>query len=272
MLSAPTSTAPAASIRAIRVASRDAGGRSRLIFEPARVARPSMSNRFFTAKGTPASGPTLWPAAIAASIAFALVRARPAVTSVNELNTVSRCSMRANAASVTSSADILRPLTALAISEAKGPPEASLMAASCGEDTGRLGVVGQREFIDHPRQPQRNLEVRPHRGPPGVFDRQREGLRDGIDIIVKRISGHCSPFYSTQAMIWTSGYRLPLQISCSKNKLPRRQIDAEVIAALMHRQRRMRDRRQQLLCIGILRVAQDFFGHALLHDAPAAHH
>src|SRR5438046_9678718 len=37
MLSAPTRTAPAASIRSISVASRDDGARSRLIFEPARV-------------------------------------------------------------------------------------------------------------------------------------------------------------------------------------------------------------------------------------------
>ena len=37
MLSAPTSTAPAASMRSISVASRDDGARSRLIFDPARV-------------------------------------------------------------------------------------------------------------------------------------------------------------------------------------------------------------------------------------------
>ena len=40
MLSAPTSTAPAASSRAISVASALAGGRSRLILEPASVGRP----------------------------------------------------------------------------------------------------------------------------------------------------------------------------------------------------------------------------------------
>ena len=34
-----------------------AGGRSRLILEPARVARPATSMRFLTANGTPASGP-----------------------------------------------------------------------------------------------------------------------------------------------------------------------------------------------------------------------
>ncbi len=154
MLSAPTSTAPATSIRSIKVASRFAGARSRLIFDPARVERPCTSNRFFTAKGTPASGPTFLPAAIAASIAFALARARSAVTSVNELRMVSRCLMRASAASVTSSADILRPLTALAMSEADGPPEASLMVGSGRKDAGWLGFVGQREFIHHSRQPQ----------------------------------------------------------------------------------------------------------------------
>ena len=41
MLSAPTRTAPAASMRSISVASRVAAGRSRLIFDPARVDSPA---------------------------------------------------------------------------------------------------------------------------------------------------------------------------------------------------------------------------------------
>ena len=72
MLSAPTSTAPAASSRAISVASAVAGGRSRLILEPASVARPATSNRFLTANGTPASGPSVRPAARSASMALRL--------------------------------------------------------------------------------------------------------------------------------------------------------------------------------------------------------
>ncbi len=67
MLSAPTRTAPAASRRATSVASLRAGGRSRLIFEPARVVRPSTSNRFLTANGAPASG-QLAAARVAASL------------------------------------------------------------------------------------------------------------------------------------------------------------------------------------------------------------
>ena len=46
-----------------RGVARRAGARSRLIFEPARVGRPATSKRFFTAKGTPASGPGGRPAA-----------------------------------------------------------------------------------------------------------------------------------------------------------------------------------------------------------------
>ena len=68
----------AGALRAARRASRPSrrAARSRLIFEPARVGRPSMSNRFLTANGTPASGPRLSPRARAASIASAL-RERP---------------------------------------------------------------------------------------------------------------------------------------------------------------------------------------------------
>src|SRR5580704_9063303 len=193
MLSAPTRTAPAASIRSIRVASRGDGLRSRLILEPARVARPSTSNRFLTAKGTPASGPALLPAAIAASTARALARARSAVTSVKQLRMASCCLIRASAASVACSADILRLVTALAISAAERPPESALMAKSGCKKTGRLGFVGQRKFIDHPRQPQRDLEIGAHRRPPGVLDRQRQRLCDGVDVIVKRIGGHHCP-------------------------------------------------------------------------------
>ena len=58
MFSAPTSTAPAAVIRPISAASRGAGGAVAVDLEPARVGRPATSKRFFTAKGTPASGPS----------------------------------------------------------------------------------------------------------------------------------------------------------------------------------------------------------------------
>src|SRR6516162_1316260 len=193
MLSAPIRTAPAPSIRSIKAASRAAGGRSRLIFEPARVERPATSNRFFTAKGTPASGPAARPAATAASIALAFVRARSAVTSVNELRMVSCCLIRASAASVTSSADIFPLATARAISVADRASDRWDIPMSGCEDTGRLDVVRQREFIDHPRQSQGYVEVGADRRPPGVFDRDRQRLRDGVDIVVKRISSHCSP-------------------------------------------------------------------------------
>ena len=187
MLSAPTRTAPAASSRSISVASRDDGGRSRLIFEPARVERPFTSNRFFTAKGTPASGPALLPEAIIASTARALARARSAVTSVKELRTELCFAIRASAASVASSAEIFRLATACAISVADSLSELAVMAISGAVDTGRLGFVRQREFIDQPRQAQRHLKIGFHRGPPALLDRQRKRLADGIDVVVKRI-------------------------------------------------------------------------------------
>src|SRR5439155_899568 len=76
MLSAPTSTAPAARSRATAAASRVAGGWPALIFEPARVASPATSKRFLAANGTPASGPGSSPAARRRSIASASARAR----------------------------------------------------------------------------------------------------------------------------------------------------------------------------------------------------
>src|ERR1700754_4529896 len=187
MLSAPTSTAPAASIRSISVASRGDGLRSRLIFDPARVARPCTSNRFLTAKGTPASGPTSLPAAMAASIAFALARARSAVTSVKQFRIALCSAIRASAASVAAAADILRLATACAISAADRSSEFAVMAVSGCKDTGGLYLVGQCEFVDQPRQSQRHLEIGLPRRPPGVVDRQRQRFTDGVDIAVQRI-------------------------------------------------------------------------------------
>src|SRR6266850_140244 len=187
ILSAPTKTAPAASMRSIKVASRADGLRSRLIFDPARVGRPCTSNRFFTANGTPASGPASCPAAIMASTARALARARSAVTSVNEFKTGSCLAIRASAASVALRADIFPAATECAISAADRSSRFAIMAISGCKDTGGLGFVRQREFIDQPRQPQRHLEIGPHRRLPGLLDRQRQGLRYGVDIGVQRI-------------------------------------------------------------------------------------
>src|SRR5258706_534908 len=67
MFSAPIRTAPARRRAATACASRRAGGRSRLILEPASVVIPATSKRSLTANGSPASGPASRPAAIAAS-------------------------------------------------------------------------------------------------------------------------------------------------------------------------------------------------------------
>src|SRR5882757_7135117 len=76
-----------------------------------------------------------------------------------------------------------------------GSPEASLMMDSGRKDTGRLGLVRQREFIDHPRQLQRHVEVGAHGRPPGLFNRQGQHLRCGIDVTIKRIGGHYCPIH-----------------------------------------------------------------------------
>src|SRR5665213_791645 len=187
MFSAPTSTAPAASSRSIRVPSRGDGGSSRLIFEPARVESPCTSNRFLTANGTPASGPGFLPAATAASTARALARARSAVTSVKQLRIGSCLAIRASAASVAASADSFRPVTARAMTAADRSSCSGDRAISGCKDTGRLGSVGQREFVHQPRQPQQLFEIGPHRRLPGVVDRQAQDFRDGVDILIQQI-------------------------------------------------------------------------------------
>src|SRR6266849_8344087 len=179
-------------MRSISVASRGEALRSRLIFDPARVESPCTSNRFLTANGTPASGPASLPAATAASMARALARARSAVTSVNAFKTGLCLAIRASAASVTASAEIFRPATACTISEADSPSGVAVMARSGCKDTGRLGFIRQREFIHQPRQPQRYLEIGLDRRLPGILHRQAQGTRNGVDIVIKRISSHCS--------------------------------------------------------------------------------
>src|SRR5580693_5019223 len=172
MLSAPTSTAPAPSSRSISVASREAAGRSRLIFDPARVARPRTSKRFFTAKGTPASGPGFFPAAIAASTARAVARARSVVTSVNEFSTESCFAIRASVASVASSAENCLSLTARAISDADISPAAKSILGC--EDTGRLCFVRKFKLVHLPREPYGHFEIGPHRRFPGVLHWQSQ--------------------------------------------------------------------------------------------------
>ena len=104
MLRAPTSTAPAASSRVISGESCSAGVRSRLIFDPATVGRPATSNRFLTANGTPASGPSRSPFLRAASIAAARSSARSSVTAVKALSVPFCAAMRASEPATTSRA------------------------------------------------------------------------------------------------------------------------------------------------------------------------
>src|SRR5476649_2252489 len=144
MLSAPTRTAPAASMRAISGESFAAGGCARLILEPATVASPAMSKRFFTAKGTPASGSLDLSDA---SIFLACARARSGVTAVKELSAGLSFAMRESAASVTLDALAAPEATARAISEELDQLKSS--AISDIEDRRGFGGVGQFEIRDH---------------------------------------------------------------------------------------------------------------------------
>ena len=74
---------------------------------------PAMSNRFFTANGTPASGS--FDLSLASTF-LACTRARSAVTAVKALSVGLVLAMRARAASVTADAVVLPEATALAMS------------------------------------------------------------------------------------------------------------------------------------------------------------
>src|ERR1700733_4604977 len=189
MLSAPTSTAPAASSRSTSVASRDAAAKSRFIFDPARVERPLTSNRFFTANGTPESDPGFFPAAIAASTARAFSRARSAVISVKEFRTESCFAIRASAASMALTAENFLSLTACAISSADIPSPAPVMTSRC-EDTGGLGFVRECKIVHQSRQSHGHFEVGPHGGFPRSLDRQPQEFGGSVDIIVQGIFSH----------------------------------------------------------------------------------
>ena len=89
-----------------------AGGRSRLMNEPARVGRPATSNRFFTAKGTPASGPV--------GLVAARARARSATMSVKALSVPSWRAMRSSAACTVAVAVVRPVVTSAAMAAAVG--------------------------------------------------------------------------------------------------------------------------------------------------------
>src|SRR4051794_32836593 len=175
MFSAPTSTAPAASSRSIKGWSCVAGGRSRLILEPARVGRPFTSNRFFTANGTPASGPF----SLELSIAAARLSARSANTSVNALSTGLRCVMRARASLTTWTAETRPAVTAVAISAAVAQP---VSMASGSEDRRGLGIVRQLLLADERGMLECNFQIGTHRGFPFRLDGQAQRVRGRIDV------------------------------------------------------------------------------------------
>jgi hypothetical protein len=79
MLVLPSSTVPASFSRAAIVASYGGRQPSR-IFEPLVVGTPRVTTRSLSATGTPASGPSCWPAARAASISPARRSAASAST------------------------------------------------------------------------------------------------------------------------------------------------------------------------------------------------
>src|ERR1700724_2796892 len=189
MLSAPTRMVPAASSRSISAASRGAGGRSRLILEPASVGRPATSNRFLTANGTPANGGSFSPFTHAASSACARASARRSVTAVKELSNGSRSRMRASAASTICVA-LTRPAATAAAIEAAESQAKSPAAVSSMKDRRGLGIVRQYEFVDQRRVAQDQTQIERDAAVPGRIECQTECLRvrrdqylNGVDLL-----------------------------------------------------------------------------------------
>ena len=152
------------------------GGRSRLIFDPARVGRPCTSNRFFTAKGTPASGPGFFPAAIAASTARALARARSAVTSVKEFRTrIVFGDPRQRGFGDARAPRILplhgaRDFQGSASSAGRRTRYQAVKTLAGSASSGRANSSTIRASL------MRHFEIGPHRGLPGFLDRQPQRL------------------------------------------------------------------------------------------------
>ena len=83
MLSAPTSTAPAASSRSISVESRFAGGLVAIDLRAGKGRKPIDIEQIFDREWDARERPSFSFLVVAASIAWALARARSAVTAVN---------------------------------------------------------------------------------------------------------------------------------------------------------------------------------------------
>ena len=181
MFSAPTRMAPAPSSRSISVASRGAGGASRLIFEPASVGMPAMSNRFFTANGTPASAGAGSPRARASSSAWARASARCSVTAVKELSNGSRARIRAQRRFN----DVQRAGAAGADCRGnvrRGLPGKSNATVSSTEHRRRLAFVRQRERVDQRCVGEKQLQIAPHPVVPGRIEWHARDLRARRDL------------------------------------------------------------------------------------------
>src|SRR5260370_15427968 len=187
MLSAPTSTAPAASSRAISVASRAAGAHSRLILEPASVGSPATSNRFLTANGTPASGPSSRPSSRALSITRALASARSPSTAVKALSTGLSAAMRARATRTTALALVRPSRTAAAISVAYAQA-VSIRPVLGQKDRGRFGIVGQGKVCERGGKSKCRREIGLDRAFPRRLDFKIERARRSLDKVVERIA------------------------------------------------------------------------------------
>src|SRR5439155_10360284 len=149
--------------------------------DPASVVTPATSNRFFTANGTPASGPAGPPPAITRSIRSASPSARSPRTAVKQLSSASRLPMRSSAAATTARAETRRVATAPAISRAEASSSRTLIG-SWPEDRRGLGVGWQGKLREQPRRGEETGENLGHNGAALGLDRESEQGRQPLDL------------------------------------------------------------------------------------------
>src|SRR6202040_2282729 len=178
------------------------------ILEPASVDRPPTSNRFLTAKGTPARAGSFSPFARAPSSACARASARRSVTAVKELSNGSRSRMRASVASTICVALTRPAVTAAAIeaaeSQAKSPAAVSSMEDRCG-----LGIVWQREFVDQRCMAQDQAQIERNALVPRRIECETERPRVRRDQCVDGIlAPHFGGRASETGVLGARGFRL----------------------------------------------------------------
>src|SRR5690606_35295987 len=152
---------PAAFRRAMSVLS-SVHGFSRRIRAPQLGILPARSNMSLWASGTPASGPTGWPAAMAASVSLAAARASSASVETTALNASCTAFSRSSAELTTSVLEIFLERMASARSTAEMVLRSMALVPLALEHTNDIGGIGveRQRVADLHRRFRQSLDER----------------------------------------------------------------------------------------------------------------